>query len=116
MFTRLLNSIRDSIARSPNNHPTNNDSTDNKSREQGSYSSEIGRRPSITDELNNENTRTMFTENALGRNNSISFPEPIPINEVAIPGSKRRNSTIFGISNVNADDYVQKDLISSSWS
>ncbi|OAD00310.1 hypothetical protein MUCCIDRAFT_157021 [Mucor lusitanicus CBS 277.49] len=57
----------------------------------------------------------------LGRHNSIS--EPIPIGGAAVASSagganekRRRSSTLFGISNVTYDDYVQKDLISSSWS
>lgn len=29
---------------------------------------------------------------------------------------QRRRSTLFGYSQVSADDYMQKDLISSSWS
>ncbi|KAI8139430.1 hypothetical protein BJV82DRAFT_627211 [Fennellomyces sp. T-0311] len=38
----------------------------------------------------------------------LSVPDAIPV--------QRRRSTLFGISNVSADDYMQKDLISSSWS
>ncbi|KAI9494323.1 hypothetical protein BDB00DRAFT_818726 [Zychaea mexicana] len=38
----------------------------------------------------------------------MSVTEAIPV--------RRRRSTLFGISNVSADDYIQKDLISSSWS
>ncbi|KAI7884555.1 hypothetical protein K492DRAFT_204652 [Lichtheimia hyalospora FSU 10163] len=33
-----------------------------------------------------------------------------------IPVQQRRRATFYGISNVSADDYMQKDLISGSWS
>ncbi|KAL1929967.1 hypothetical protein VTP01DRAFT_1121 [Rhizomucor pusillus] len=39
-----------------------------------------------------------------------------PPTSQAIPIRPRANSTLFGISQHSADDYVQKDLISSSWS
>ncbi|EIE82279.1 hypothetical protein RO3G_06984 [Rhizopus delemar RA 99-880] len=39
-------------------------------------------------------------------------PEPIPIRK----NNRRSSATVFGISNVTFDDYVQKDLVSSSWS
>jgi hypothetical protein len=121
MFTRLFNTIRDTIARGPNRTVNNN----NKQLEHSSseYSDINSRRPSVTEELQNNDTHSMFSTsqslpvNRIGRNSSVSTnAEPISINDSTFDGKRRRSSTLFGISNVTADDYVQKDLISSSWS
>lgn len=124
MFTRILNTIRETISKNPNNNRTNVNSNSNKHSAESEYSSSDSRRPSITEELQNDNHSMLskFSTSQsmpLGRNNSIS--EPIPINATASSTSganekRRRSSTLFGISNVTYDDYVQKDLISSSWS
>jgi hypothetical protein len=126
MFSRLLNSIRESITRGgSNNRQVVNDS--NKTGEHSStseYTYTGSRRPSVVEELQNNDTHSMFSTsqslpaNRVGRNNSIAvsvISEPIPIDESASKRHRRRNS-VFGISNVTADDYVQKDLVSSSWS
>lgn len=114
MLTRILNSIRDSISRGPSR--TNNNNNRHPDHPSSEYS-DSARRPSVTEELQNSETHNLFADNnRLGRSNSIAVSEPMPINESTFPGPKRRNSTLFGISNVTADDYVQKDLISSSWS
>ncbi|KAL9559273.1 hypothetical protein PS6_000854 [Mucor atramentarius] len=113
MFTRILNTIRESISKNPNNsNRTNTTSSTNRHSSESEYSASDSRRASITEELQNDNH---------SRNNSIS--EPIPIGGAAVASSagganekRRRSSTLFGISNVTYDDYVQKDLISSSWS
>ncbi|KAI7854069.1 hypothetical protein BDC45DRAFT_535942 [Circinella umbellata] len=52
--------------------------------------------------------RCSMDEAAQNVNRKMSVTEAIPV--------QRRRSTLFGISNVSADDYIQKDLISSSWS
>lgn len=129
MFTRFLNSIRESIARGggPNNRSMNNNNNGAAAAEHhagSEYSTDLRRRSSVTEELEHNDTHSMFSTsqslpvNRLGRNNSIAvstLSEPIPI-ETTASGKRRRSSTVFGISNVTADDYVQKDLISSSWS
>lgn len=127
MFTRILNTIRESISKNPNNsNRTNTNSNTNRHSSESEYSASDSRRPSITEELQNDNHSMLSKFSAsqstpLGRNNSIS--EPIPIGGAAVASSagganekRRRSSTLFGISNVTYDDYVQKDLISSSWS
>lgn len=53
--------------------------------------------------------KTMAAEN---RNRRASAPEILP-NSARAP--VKRRSSIFGISSVSCDDYVQKDLTSSSW-
>ncbi|KAL9541423.1 hypothetical protein MBANPS3_009130 [Mucor bainieri] len=124
----ILNTIRESITKNPNNsNRTNaNSSTTNRHSSESEYSASDSRRPSVTEELQNDNHSMLSKFSAsqsmpLGRNNSIS--EPIPIGGAAVASSagganekRRRSSTLFGISNVTYDDYVQKDLISSSWS
>ncbi|CAO3639769.1 unnamed protein product [Mucor fragilis] len=130
MFTRILNTIRESITKNPNSNRTNTNSNTNSNTNRHSseseYSASDSRRPSIAEELQNDNHSMLSKFSAsqsmpLGRNNSIS--EPIPIGGAAVASSagganekRRRSSTLFGISNVTYDDYVQKDLISSSWS
>lgn len=39
-----------------------------------------------------------------------------PTRTQPIPVQQKRRATFYGISNVSADDYMQKDLISGSWS
>ncbi|CAO3684778.1 unnamed protein product [Rhizopus stolonifer] len=90
----IFNSIRDNVGKS-HGHPTA------KHKTQDSTSECSERRPSVTEECNNAISR-LSTQTAP--------PEPIPI------ANKRRRATVFGISNVACDDYVQKDLVSSSWS
>lgn len=115
MFTKLFNTIRETISRETL------DSNRKKERTVEEHGN-AARRPSITEEIQNNDTLGMFSDNQssatkmLGRNNSISVSEPISINDSAAGGKPRRGSTLFGISNDIADDYVQKDLISSSWS
>ncbi|KAG2195694.1 hypothetical protein INT47_012915 [Mucor saturninus] len=112
MFTKLFNTIRDTLSRETV------DNNNKKEREQAS----VARRPSITEELQNNDTHSVFSDHApssakmLGRNNSISVSEPISINDSAAGGKPQRGATLFGISKDTADDFVQKDLISSSWS
>lgn len=121
MFTKLFNSIRDSITRGPDN--STSDNNNNAKQEKNSNTdTDIRRRPSVTEEIyQNNDTRSVFSTqplpaDRLGRNHSISVSGPIAINDNKVGGKPRRDSTLFGISNVTADDYVQKDLISSSWS
>ncbi|GAN04612.1 hypothetical protein MAM1_0068c04073 [Mucor ambiguus] len=127
MFTRILNTIRESITKNPNSsNRTNANSNTNRHSSESEYSASESRRPSITEELQNDNHSMLskFSTSQsmpLGRSNSIS--EPISIGGAAVASSdgganekRRRSSTLFGISNVTYDDYVQKDLISSSWS
>ncbi|KAK4512163.1 uncharacterized protein ATC70_013406 [Mucor velutinosus] len=127
MFTRILNTIRESITKNPNNNNrASASSNNNRHSSESEYSASDSRRPSIAEELQNDNHSMLSKFSAspsmpLGRNNSIS--EPIPIGSTAVASStgganekRRRSSTLFGISNVTYDDYVQKDLISSSWS
>ncbi|KAI9269908.1 hypothetical protein BY458DRAFT_510246 [Sporodiniella umbellata] len=91
MFTRIFNSIRENGAKNPKTP------TKHSTEEPSGYD----RRPSVTEEC----------EHAMSRYTSTSPPtEPIPIN------NRGRRATVFGISNVAFDDYVQKDLVSSSWS
>ncbi|KAI8341609.1 hypothetical protein EDC96DRAFT_522601 [Choanephora cucurbitarum] len=92
MLTRLLNLIRDTINRPNNRNTSNNKHTDS-------------RRPSVTETCDEIAPHTFSTE-------------PIPIVGSSAPNTNhaRRRSSLFGISNVTYDDYVQKDLVSSSWS
>lgn len=115
MFTKLFNTIRETIAR---------ETVDNNNKKEhilGEHANAT-RRPSVADEIQNNDRHNMFSTSQslpakmLGRNNSISVSEPISINDSTAGGKPRRGSTLFGISNDTADDYVQKDLISSSWS
>ncbi|KAI9335409.1 hypothetical protein BD770DRAFT_402100 [Pilaira anomala] len=117
MFTKLFNSIRDSITRGPN-QVTGNDTV-----QENNSSPDFHRRPSVAEEIQNNDTHSVFSSGSqslpsdqLGRNHSISVSKPIAINDNKMGGKPRRESTLFGISNVTADDYVQKDLISNSWS
>lgn len=104
MFTRFINSIRETVS---NNKHNNNATT------KESTSSIESRRPSVTDEL--EKLRSNEPLNNLNRSNSVS--QPIPIRPTMENNSNnKRRSSLFGISNVSYDDYVQKDLVSSSWS
>ena len=97
MLTRLLNSIRETINRPNNRNTSNNKHTDS-------------RRPSVTETCDETAPHTFSTTPAM--------PEPIPIVGSAPTSTDhaRRRSSLFGISNVTYDDYVQKDLVSSSWS
>lgn len=116
MFTKLFNSIRETISRETiiDNH--------NKQDQKIGEQTNAQRRPSVTDAIQNNDTHSIFSTDQstsnknLGRNNSISVSEPISINDSKAGGKPRRAPTLFGISNDTADDYVQKDLISSSWS
>ncbi|KAI8080408.1 hypothetical protein BDF21DRAFT_418969 [Thamnidium elegans] len=120
MFTKLLNSIRDSITRGSDN--STSDNNNNTEKQENNSNADIRRRPSVTGEIiQNNDTHNVFSAQPLpaerlGRNHSISVSRPIAINDSKVGGKPRRDSTLFGISNVTADDYVQKDLISSSWS
>ncbi|CAO3638007.1 unnamed protein product [Mucor hiemalis] len=116
MFARLYNSIREIVNREPER--TTNNSNKHSEIPPGEYV-DSARRSSVTEELQKHDTHNMFSNNhtaanGLNRSNSVaSAAAPISIND---PASRRRSSTIFNISNITADDYVQKDLISSSWS
>ncbi|KAI7898642.1 uncharacterized protein BX663DRAFT_524239 [Cokeromyces recurvatus] len=109
MFTKIINNIRDTFNR-----------TSSSNKQKPSNNTEL-RRCSITEELEN-NGSTMDNHSTTPsvvlltpkRNHSISGPIPIRNNDAN--NERRRSSTLFGISNVSYDDYVQKDLISSSWS
>ncbi|KAI8635719.1 hypothetical protein BD408DRAFT_427282 [Parasitella parasitica] len=125
MFSRIINTIRENISRNPNNsNRSNTNNSNNKLSSESEYSSSDSRRPSVTEELQNDD-RSMLSKFStshsmpLGRNNSISEPIPIGTSATSVSGANKkrhRSSTLFGISNVTYDDYVQKDLISSSWS
>lgn len=122
MFTRLINSIRETIARNPNNRANTNNNKHSPDHYSSSEYSSDSRRPSVTDELQHIDKHSLFANNpnSLGRSNSIATT-PIPIDSsntanTDINERRRRSSTLFGISDVTYDDYVQKDLISSSWS
>ncbi|KAI8090198.1 uncharacterized protein B0P05DRAFT_529738 [Gilbertella persicaria] len=108
MFTRLINTIREAVSKSPNNR---NQASKHSSEHPSSEYSADSRRPSVTENCNDD-VLSKFSQ----PNNSIS--EPIVIGSTANTGAAttRRRSSLFGISNVAYDDYVQKDLISSSWS
>lgn len=122
MFTKLFNTIRDTLSRETVDNSNNN----SKKKEQGQDGlASTVRRPSITEELQNNDTHSVFSDyhaeqtsanKMIGRNNSISVSEPISINDRKAGGKPQRGTTLFGISKDTADDYVQKDLISSSWS
>ncbi|CEP15787.1 hypothetical protein [Parasitella parasitica] len=125
MFTRIINTIRESISKNPNSNKCSSaNNNNNKLSSESEYSSSGSRRPSITEEFQNDNHSMLskFSTSQpmpLGRNNSISEPIAIGTPATLVPGAnekRRRSSTLFGISNVTYDDYVQKDLISSSWS
>ncbi|CAO0803162.1 unnamed protein product [Mucor circinelloides] len=91
MFTRILNTIRESISKNPNNsNRTNTNSNTNRHSSESEYSASDSRRPSITEELQNDNHSMLSKFSAsqstpLGRNNSIS--EPIPIGGAAVASS-----------------------------
>lgn len=124
MFSRLLVSIRESITRTSNGRAGSNRNTD--------YSSDFScdsRRPSVSEELLHNNADDNSVLSKFSTNQSVpvrimernkSVTEPIPIvGSVAsattgVNGGRR--GSLFGISNVTYDDYVQKDLISTSWS
>lgn len=119
MFNRLINSIRETIARNPNNRANNNNK--NSDHYSSSEYSSDSRRPSVTDETQNIDKHSVFSNNTnyLGRSNSIATTSPIAIDNTTNTSSdvnEKRRRSLFGISNVTYDDYVQKDLISSSWS
>lgn len=96
MFTRIFNSLRENIAKSNHRQPTTKH--EDPSSPLSDMSSE--RRPSVTEEC----------DSVLSKFTTQTAPVPIKNN------GRRRSSTVFGISNVTFDDYVQKDLVSSSWS
>ncbi|CAO3675313.1 hypothetical protein G6F70_008241 [Rhizopus microsporus] len=100
MFTRVLNAIRDNITKPLTRHQSAKQQSQQQPQE--ASISDYERRPSVTEECDSLLTR--FT--------SQNTTEPIPI----ASQKRRRSSTVFGISNVTFDDYVQKDLVSSSWS
>lgn len=113
MFARLYNSIREIVNR-------DTEHTANKKHSEAPPNEYIdsGRRSSVTEELQKHDTHNMFSSDHTGatdlnRSNSVGSAGPMNIRD---PMSRRRSSTVFNISNITADDYVQKDLISSSWS
>lgn len=113
MFARLYNSIREIVNRDTE-HTTNKKHLEVPPNEH----IDSGRRSSVTEELQKQDTHNMFAGDhtgatALDRRNSVGSAGPMDIRN---PMSRRRSSSIFNISNITADDYVQKDLISSSWS
>lgn len=110
MFSRFVNSIRDTINRT-NTTNTNKQIKDQKHADNTSDYSAESRRPSVTEEIMKK--CDSLPSNNVVRSNSVS--EPVNIRPGA-PTNGRRRSSLFGISNVTYDDYVQKDLISSSWS
>lgn len=95
MFNRLFESIRTHI------------NTAKSDTEQD------GTRHDSTSSGNARLRKTMSTPVSIGQQHTYSqhLQPPEPMNIRA-----RRKSSIFGLSQVSADDYMQKDLLSSSWS
>ncbi|KAI8372472.1 hypothetical protein BD560DRAFT_395049 [Blakeslea trispora] len=110
MLTRIFNSIRETINRSGNRNTPNNNN--NK------HTASDSRRPSVTETCDEIAPHTFSTQESMPQPMPQSMPEPITIVGSAPTSSNhaRRRSSLFGISNVTYDDYVQKDLVSSSWS
>ncbi|KAI9269783.1 hypothetical protein BY458DRAFT_510425 [Sporodiniella umbellata] len=94
MFTRIFNSIKENAERS-----SQQDSRHGSFDGSSSICSE--RRPSVVEEC----------DHVLTRFSSQMSSEARPITK-----GRRGSMSVFGISNVAFDDYVQKDLVSSSWS
>ncbi|KAI9028265.1 hypothetical protein CLU79DRAFT_738504 [Phycomyces nitens] len=99
MFSRIITSIRDQInkphSESPNATQKNHSETEDENEVHLSRSHSIqptpleARRPSVTEAIGIQNTDSR---------------------------GRRRSNTVFGISKVSVDDFMQKDLVSSSWS
>lgn len=116
MFSRLLSSIKESINRSGNGQ--------NKQRDNTSEYINESQRLSVSEKSNFDNSSILSkfsTTQSISILPTKSTTEPIPIvgsvtsTATGMSVNERRGS-LFGISNVAYDDYVQKDLISTSWS
>ncbi|KAI9469674.1 MAG: hypothetical protein EXX96DRAFT_587045 [Benjaminiella poitrasii] len=146
MFTKIINTIRDTINRTSNSNNGRTATTTTINGKQVEQPCTVDndpdsrRRCSITEELENNSTvdnhsiaSSRFSTATSSsppppphsllppiRNNSISGPIPIisnnSNNQLNDHRRRRRSSTLFGISNIAYDDYMQKDLISNSWS
>ncbi|KAJ8658145.1 hypothetical protein O0I10_006152 [Lichtheimia ornata] len=111
MFTNLVSNIREKFG---------------KKEDEGGIGQQQQHRPSIMVEQStakNESGRLSVDEQAsegLWRRASdgqlYDKSRLSPTRAQPIPVQQRRRATFYGISNVSADDYMQKDLISGSWS
>ena len=120
MFSSIVSNIRDKFTANKNKPLTNNvpdirKSSVDHSSEDGSIDDGHLREPqqplsrtTSSPSSSLHRPRSSMDEAAHNMNRKMSVTEAIPV--------QRRRSTLFGISNVSADDYIQKDLISSSWS
>ncbi|CAO3625265.1 unnamed protein product [Cunninghamella blakesleeana] len=110
MFSKIIDSIRN----------TNRNIPDTKTE----------RRLSVDDDSNNINNNNNNKNNHHLQPPSLSLSKmhttgPLPNTTTthsmdesshSIPITRRRRSSLFGYSQNSADDYMQKDLVSSSWS
>src|SRR5690349_68270 len=108
MFSKIIDSIRSN---------TNRNTTDTAT---------TAERRSSTDEDNSTNNNNnnyhhlpppyaltkLYTTGSIPTSPTTSMDEA----SNAIPITRRRRSSLFGYSQNATDDYMQKDLISSSWS
>ncbi|CDH48993.1 predicted protein [Lichtheimia corymbifera JMRC:FSU:9682] len=78
--------------------------------EQSTAQNDSGRRLSV-DEQASEGLWRRASDGQLYDKSRLS-----PTRAQPIPVQQRRRATFYGISNVSADDYMQKDLTSGSWS
>ncbi|KAL0094779.1 hypothetical protein J3Q64DRAFT_1715837 [Phycomyces blakesleeanus] len=101
MFSRIITSIRDQISKP---HP---DTTKGPSAQQ--------KNSDVEDENGVHLTRSHSLQPTALEARRPSVTEAIGIQNVDSRG-RRRSSTVFGISKVSVDDFMQKDLVSSSWS
>ncbi|KAI9244670.1 hypothetical protein BDA99DRAFT_566130 [Phascolomyces articulosus] len=125
MFSSIVNNIRDKFAANKNKPPPSSNTIPDVRKSSVDHSSgdeedhlhphqQLLSRTISSPSTSLHRPRTSMDEAAAEANNNnsgigrkMSVTEAIPV---------RRRSTLFGISNVSADDYIQKDLISSSWS
>ncbi|KAI8376569.1 uncharacterized protein BYT42DRAFT_575107 [Radiomyces spectabilis] len=98
MFSRVISSVRDHFMKPIRDPADMNDDT---------------RRRSSVDE--GDSLSRLHTTQSMPAERRTSVVEAIPMSNND-GSSVRRRATIFGISRNSADDYIQKDLISSSWS
>jgi hypothetical protein len=105
MFNKIINTIYDSFA-----HPSAK-SKENQQQNQSSESSDQRRFSSVS--AQQPDIPSLLNQNSEAPLRRASTSQVIPIGK---SNTTRRRTSIFGISNKSCDDYVQKDLISSSWS
>ncbi|KAI8997367.1 hypothetical protein BDB01DRAFT_846028 [Pilobolus umbonatus] len=108
MFTKLINSIKDSVNRT-SNQPEKDSTKDDKLR-RASASDAVVHDTMLSHHPNSHSTSIL---EELHKASTMS--DPIGIKDSSHK-QRRRSNTTFGISTIECDDYVQKDLISSSWS